>query len=306
MSKQPKLKSRKIIKVKPKSKPTHAQLESKYPVLKALKLMSKAEKKQQIQAKNEILLDNHHNIQKFFLVSKQNARFLRFSKRSLMEASSALQAKQTTNLIKKYLGDLKTLCITETSAGIGGNTQSFAKSFAKCQPIEYDVNNVAFLRNNMRVVNKKYDHIHIHSGNCLNILPTLQQDVIFMDPPWGGTDYKTNKMSLEYKDSSGKPIDVSQITREYSSNANLIVLKVPYNFDKQTFFAKTGCSLRNHYVVDFICQWGKVIYQLIFMSDALPKQRIPQQIKSLRLGFKSMPTTIVRKKEKSYPFYNRC
>ena len=69
--------------------------------------------------------------------------------------------------------------------------------------------------------------IEFVEGDCMQILPTLKPDSIFLDPPWGGTDYgKITEFKLSNFDPDGKSLlDLS------FSMTNSVVMRLPKNFD---------------------------------------------------------------------------
>ena len=140
-------------------------------------------------------------------------------------------AEFITNVIIKAITKLKMVSnqviITDATAGVGGNTISFEKHFGKVNAIENDGVRFDYLVNNMSVyeststvcINK--DYTEIHTG--------LAQDVVFLDPPWGGPDYKHQehiKIAL-----SGVPIE--QIIHDVIEHKHtaVVVLKLPLNYD---------------------------------------------------------------------------
>jgi predicted RNA methylase len=73
--------------------------------------------------------------------------------------------------------------ITDATACIGGNTIYFEKDFKIVIAIEKDPDIFKILLHNTSK-SVKY--------NCSynDIMYTIQQDLIFIDPPWGGSNYK--------------------------------------------------------------------------------------------------------------------
>lgn len=66
----------------------------------------------------------------------------------------------------------------------------------------------------------------------LQIKDTLQQDVIYFDPPWGGRVFKNNELlSLGINN-----INIICIINNLLVSAKLIVMRVPYNYNFNEFF----------------------------------------------------------------------
>jgi hypothetical protein len=55
----------------------------------------------------------------------------------------------------------------------------------------------------------------------------LRQDLVFLDPPWGGTDYKkTNSIDLFLDD-----VNVIDIINSLYHNTRYIAMKIPNNYN---------------------------------------------------------------------------
>lgn len=132
------------------------------------------------------------------------------------------QALQIIYILKKYINTQNAI-IVDANAGIGGNAYFFCKYFKFVYCI--DTNDVAinYLYHNLDTFHNKY----IIQENCLTIFKIITFDIIFLDPPWGGKDYKqSNRISLYLQN-----INVITIINNLYSYSKLIALKAPINFD---------------------------------------------------------------------------
>ena len=78
---------------------------------------------------------------------------------------------------------------------------------------------------------KYIDGIYFNYKRGNDILKDLNQDIIFFDPPWGGEDYDEHvQIMLTLGDKT-----MTQIVNTVSREFNFIVLKVPKNFDLDSF-----------------------------------------------------------------------
>ncbi|KAE9350517.1 hypothetical protein PF008_g6400 [Phytophthora fragariae] len=121
------------------------------------------------------------------------------------------------------------LVVTDGTACVGGNVLSFCDFFTHVNAIENDSTRVQMLRHNLQVL-KKTNARCIHS-NYLDVMLELQQDVVFLDPPWGGPEYK----DLEKVDLFLGGLPLHEICARLQGNTKCIVLKVPSNFDGDKF-----------------------------------------------------------------------
>uniref|UniRef100_A0A6G6ACS8 Putative RNA methylase n=1 Tax=Borely moumouvirus TaxID=2712067 RepID=A0A6G6ACS8_9VIRU len=171
-------------------------------------------------------------------------------------------AQQITNIILENLTDfpcpdnkeevswdfmsiydkMKHLIITEMTAGVGGNVLNFAKYFKYVNAIEINKTRYDYLQNNIKLYN--YDNVNCYNDNSLDLLINhndLVQDIIFFDPPWGGKDYKLhNNLRLNFGSDSIENICQELLSK---SKANMIVMKLPCNYDFEFMF--TLLSTRN-------------------------------------------------------------
>ena len=128
------------------------------------------------------------------------------------------QAVQINSIIKEYIN--YDSVITDATACIGGNTTFFEKDFKVVIAIEKDPNIFKILKSNT-TKSVKY--------NCsyIDVMYTIHQDLVFIDPPWGGPDYKKEDNIILKLDG----IDVLDIIDLIYHFTRFVALKVPNNFD---------------------------------------------------------------------------
>lgn len=123
--------------------------------------------------------------------------------------------------------------ITDATACIGGNTYSFSKFFERVQAVELDTTRYNFLTWNMNIL--ETINVSCYQGNMLELCHNIAQDMIFIDPPWGGPDYKSHtKINLYLSD-----IELAHACIKLKDVTKYIALKVPVNFDIESFEEKT-------------------------------------------------------------------
>jgi 16S rRNA G966 N2-methylase RsmD len=106
------------------------------------------------------------------------------------------------------------------------------KNFKKVNSVELDKDIYEGLKYNCTEVYKR-DNITFYNDDCLKVIPKVKQNIIFIDPPWGGYDYKkTDKLPLFLGDKN-----IFDIVMDWydQSLAELIVVKYPNNFDLDPF-----------------------------------------------------------------------
>jgi len=83
--------------------------------------------------------------------------------------------------------------ITDGCACVGGNVMSFALSgaYAQVNAVEFDESRARMLEHNVNVIRGRAPcTVNIVTGSYIALMYTLSQDIVFLDPPWGGPDYK--------------------------------------------------------------------------------------------------------------------
>jgi 16S rRNA G966 N2-methylase RsmD len=146
--------------------------------------------------------------------------------------SSQRQSIQTMSILKQYSS--KDDIITDATSGIGGNAVEFCKHFFHVNCVEINHKACKILSSNL----SNFTNVSYYNLDYLNVYKTLQQDIIFIDPPWE-FNYKEKLSSDLYL--SG--IHINFILEELAGSASYIFLKCPLNF---------SCIPRN---LDFITHY---------------------------------------------------
>jgi predicted RNA methylase len=116
--------------------------------------------------------------------------------------------------------------ITDATAGVGGNVLSFCKFGFDVNAIEIDKDRFEYLKHN---INEYHYNVESFNDDYMNIYDKLNQDVIFVDPPWGGIDYKkVEEVTLKLGNT-----EIEDLCNMINNKklAKLTVLKLPYNYD---------------------------------------------------------------------------
>ena len=136
------------------------------------------------------------------------------------------------------------ITITDATASVGGNTIPFllTNNFKHVNIIEKDLERFNMLTSNIDInLNKIIGTYTLFNESFLN-LKDLENDVIFIDPPWGGPDYRReNKIKL-FLDNINLSLIINDL---FNSNKTLklIIVKVPKNFDLVDFKLKLNSGI---------------------------------------------------------------
>jgi len=131
--------------------------------------------------------------------------------------------------------DVKECNITDCMSGVGGDTLSFCKYFKWVNAIEIEKDRFECLVNNVGIYSFK--NISFYNTNFLDIIQNLTHHVVFLDPPWGGINYKfKDKLKLIV---TNIPIeDICIRILQFENAPKLIFLKLPKNYDLFFFYQK--------------------------------------------------------------------
>lgn len=166
---------------------------------------------------------------------------LQWTKEAMYSMTYPATAKVVSQYLRDHCVDKSDLRITDATANVGGNVISFSQFFKTVNAIELCPINAGALRVNIRAY--QLDNITVHEGNCIDLLPHLEHDVVFFDPPWGGPFYKAYERIVLYL--SGIPLE-RVILKLPTSVA--VGIKAPYNFDIHNF-TKVLSSIRQIQVI---------------------------------------------------------
>jgi hypothetical protein len=137
-------------------------------------------------------------------------------------------------IILKYFKKSKKVVITDATANNGGNTIHFAFDFNHVNSVEIAKDQFEILKHNVDMYSLK--NVTLYNDDYLNIMKKLNQDVIFIDAPWGGPSYyKIKDLDLFL----GKQNLVNIVRELYDGMAfKLCVLKVPKNYNFSKLYSK--------------------------------------------------------------------
>jgi 16S rRNA G966 N2-methylase RsmD len=169
-----------------------------------------------------------------YLKDKNKLCNLKIDDESIDYITSRDDANIMTNMIKQHLAsydlDVSKMSITDSTAGVGGNTLSFGQHFMHVNAIEINEQRCKYMQNNISVYD--LDNITIYNDDCTKRLKTMKQDIIFIDPPWGGKMYKfKEKIRINIGNKSIEQLCNELIHADVEHKPKLIVLKLPTNYD---------------------------------------------------------------------------
>jgi 16S rRNA G966 N2-methylase RsmD len=198
-----------------------------------------------------------------YLDNKEKLLQLKIDDDSLSYISVRKHADKITEIIKYHLYNLDKCVISDATAGVGGNTISFGINCQKVHAIELDKTRSEYLQNNIDVYN--LNNVQIYNDDCTTVLSKIHDhDVIFIDPPWGGSNYK--KYELLRLKLSNIPIESicnTLLNHNFMMKTpSLIIFKLPSNYDIRYF--KNNVDSNSIYYYDL-----KKMIVLVVVNDKL-------------------------------------
>lgn len=179
------------------------------------------------------------------------------------------------HLIKYNINPQKVKIIDYT-AGVGGNVLSFSKYFNHIYAIEISKQRYEYLINNVEIYGYKNITCINDSAICFtdNDLIKINPNVIFIDPPWGGVEYKnTDLLQLKLGNLSIEEL-IIKIFKLYSQNFDyikninflennnkFIILKLPKNYDIEYFYhyIKKNNIIKNYTICLYLYILNKML-----------------------------------------------
>jgi len=199
---------------------------------------------------------------------------LKFTDISLYSVTPWREADMISNwILRYYKGDQSPLRsvgssikITDATANVGGNAISFHLcGFGLVNAVENDKLTAKFLTNNLDAYGLATTNVHC--CDYIVISEKLEQDVVFIDAPWGGSDYKKQK-SLDLFLTGINVADICQQIIE-KNRASLVALKVPANYNIIGLQTKLdGCTV----TVRKVLRHNFHSYSMIFCHKSFSKK----------------------------------
>ncbi len=164
-------------------------------------------------------------------------RVIKYDTVSLFSVTSSTVADKISDDIAEIMNrtDLRVL---DATACIGGNTISFAKKFDFVLAVEIDTTRSNFLKENINSTGIK--NVEVLNKDFLDV-SCEGYNVLFIDPPWGGVDYKKHQ-EIELFLSN---IPVTSLVIERIQSVDLIAVKVPLNYKFDLSVLKSQKSIKS-------------------------------------------------------------
>jgi len=176
---------------------------------------------------------------------------LRLTPEGLYSVTKRIDGERLIAFLHGMIPDMPKQTITDATACVGGDTLLFSLHFKKVESIEWKRHNMAVLQNNVEVFGA--GNVVLHEGDATRVF-NWKTDVLYVDPPWGGPDYR-KLQNLELFIGSYRLDEWIEDVLKRTGRPKTVVLKLPrnYNFARLHFLPNVESThfyrIRNFVVV---------------------------------------------------------
>jgi 16S rRNA C967 or C1407 C5-methylase (RsmB/RsmF family) len=138
--------------------------------------------------------------------------------------------QQLLDIMNNNIG-LKNKTITDLTANVGGDTILFGLNAKNVKSIELNKENYRVLKHNVKIY--ELDNVKLYNGDSTELY-NWYTDIVYIDPPWGGTDYMSKDNIDLYLGKYRLDLYIDYIiTQEWKPK--YIVMKLPKNYNFSVF-----------------------------------------------------------------------
>jgi len=134
--------------------------------------------------------------------------------------------KKIIQYMKSLVGSLKGKTVADLTGNVGGDTIMFGLNFKHVDSFEWSLDNFEALKNNVHVFGLK--NVTLHQGDSTELF-RKHVDVLYLDPPWGGPDYR-EKEQLDLLMGKESVSTFLKKVLESEWKPNYVFMKVPANY----------------------------------------------------------------------------
>lgn len=230
--------------------------------------------------------------------TEANLKKLKMTKIGLYSGALIEIGETFYKILKEFYGTdgLKKMVITDGNGGVGGMSIHLVEKCKFLNIIELNPHHVVVIKHNLDTYGFNHKKYKIYNDDSMEKMFELDQDIIILDPPWGGKDY-SGKKSIKLGFNNVNIVCIlNKLIKENKFKCCLLL--VPWNFNFNNFMSKVksksitiyhiyGLEKKNSYVISII-------------NDNKPKtsnnRRKLQKVKSI----KNNTNKSVKKKKNNY------
>jgi 16S rRNA G966 N2-methylase RsmD len=125
--------------------------------------------------------------------------------------------------------------VIDLTASVGGMTLALAKNFARVIAVEIDSHRAALCQENM-IRHGVDNKVEVINRDAMELIPQLRQNcavMVFVDPPWGGINYKRERRQVLTMGQWTLEEVLQQLAKHLSPG--MVGVRLPVNFDLECF-----------------------------------------------------------------------
>lgn len=176
-------------------------------------------------------------------INNANIQNLLIDVDSVSYITTPIESKKIAEIISNHMSKYKTsneCVIVDGTAGVGGDSIMLSTMFEKVISIEIDQQRFEYLKHNIKEYGIK--NIFVLNGNSTDIIPKLSNvDVIYVDPPWGGKNYKLKKY-LRLNIGNVSIENFVELCFSMISFPKIIAFKLPKNYDLKYMYLQLNTN----------------------------------------------------------------
>ena len=208
-----------------------------------------------------------------YIKNKGLINFLRIDNDSIHYISTKEIAEKITDIISSHMAKFNIskdhTIITDAFAGVGGDTISFSKTFSHVYAIEVNKLRFDYLNNNLHVYG--LTNVNTYHQDFINVINKIENhNAIFIDPPWGGANYKNYdnlRISVGNDYALEDVCNTILFGNTMKKNPQILCLKLPKNYDIYYLYTKiTNCNI---YLYDLTKMYIIIIENIYLNSNNL-------------------------------------
>ena len=186
-----------------------------------------------IKCNNKIIKVDINFIKKiFFNIDKVDTEKILFTDESIYSSSRLKGSKRLIDVINKYYDNFD-ITITDGTANIGTDSINLATLYKKINAVELSPINYKALKNNISVFGLEKKILSYNQDINIQI-NDLEQNIIYIDAPWGGPEYKhSDKIKLYLGN-----VEIVDFYLKNRNKAETFIFKVPYNYNFSNLYNK--------------------------------------------------------------------
>jgi predicted RNA methylase len=139
-------------------------------------------------------------------------------------------AKIIWSNLKNIITDINQLTVIDGTANIGSDTIRFGVECKKVYSVEINEDNYTALVENIELYNLQ-DKVHTELGDIMELWNEWRTDILYLDPPWGGKDYKDIESLEIFLGETRIDLFLRDTVLESKNRPKWIIMKLPMNYN---------------------------------------------------------------------------